>query len=272
MKRFFLFAMAAMAMLSLSGCGGADPEIEGTWLMRANEHHYFDATFNANGNYEWKWMGASGTMIDAGSYTFVNGVVTMTPNTFKITNYTTGALVAVNAEEFGWPGDPRVVKVTPITEGAALWEWENDYMIQSTKDLGYPVLVLREDFTQSVNEALMKGTWERYDSEGKLAARVIVIGNAYTYYEVYGINGHTAVCKTIGTWSHQGAVLTLTPSEALYSYKYENGQYSFNDVNPETLECENWIKASYTPDPMSMSVCICDGKIYTTWEGTYIKK
>ena len=272
MKRFFLFAMAAMAMLSLSGCGGADPEIEGTWLMRANEHHYFDATFNANGNYEWKWMGASGTMIDAGSYTFVNGVVTMTPNTFKITNYTTGALVAVNAEEFGWPGDPRVVKVTPITEGAALWEWENDYMIQSTKDLGYLVLVLREDFTQSVNEALMKGTWERYDSEGKLAARVIVIGNAYTYYEVYGINGHTAVCKTIGTWSHQGAVLTLTPSEALYSYKYENGQYSFNDVNPETLECENWIKASYTPDPMSMSVCICDGKIYTTWEGTYIKK
>lgn len=272
MKRFFLFAMAAMAMLSLSGCGDTDPEIEGTWLMRANEHHYFDATFKAGGDYEWKWMGVSGTRIDEGTYTFVNGVVTMTPATFKEEDYNNpGKLISVSSSIFGWSG-PRTIKVTPITEGAALWEWENDWMIQSTKELGYPVLVLREDFTQNVSEALMKGTWERYDSEGKLEARVIVIGNAYTYYEVYEMSGHMAVCKTVGTWSHQGAVLTLTPSEALYSYKYENGVYSFNDVNPETLECETWIKASYTPNPISMSVCISDGKIYTTWEGTYIKK
>lgn len=268
MKRFFLFAMAALAMLSLSSCGGdTDPEIEGTWIMRANEHHYFNATFNANGTYEWKWMGASDPRIDEGDYTFVNGVVTMTPKTFKITDYQ-GKMVSLSATDFGWPGGDRIVKVKPITTGAALWEWENDYMIQSTEGMA-PILVIREGFSQNVKESQMAGTWERYSDDGKLEARVIIIGNKYTYYEVYDINGHMGVCKTIGTWSHKNATLTLTPSEVLYSYKYEGGIYTFNDVNPESLECETWIKAAYTPDPMETYVCVYDGNIYTVWEGIY---
>lgn len=269
MKRFLLFAMAAIAMLSFTACDDStDPEIEGTWIMRAHAYHYFDATFNSNGTYEWKWMGVSGTRIDAGDYTFVNSVVTMNPNTFKETDYAIGKLLTISRDEFGWPGGARTVKVTPITKGAALWEWENDYMMQSTED---PILVLREDFTQSISQTQMQGTWERHNSEGKLEARVIVAGNKYTYYEVDELQGHMIVCKTIGTWSHKNATLTLTPSEILFSYKYEGGVYSFNDVNPESLECENWIKASYTQDPMEMYVCIYDGNIYTVVEGIYKK-
>ncbi len=272
MKRFLLFAMAALAMLSLSGCGDTDPEIEGTWLMRANEHHYFDATFKAGGDYEWKWMGVSGTRIDEGTYTFVNGVVTMTPATFKEEDYNNpGKLISVSSAIFGWSG-PRTIKVTPITEGAALWEWENDWMIQSTKELGYPVLVLREDFTQNVSEALMKGTWERYDSEGKLEARVIVKGKDYTFYSATDIAGKLVVAKTVGTWSHKGVILTLTPTTLQYSYEYNGVNYTFYTVDPVTLESETWISAQYDPDPMTMAVCVFDGKIYTAWEGTYIKK
>ena len=271
MKRFFLFAMAAMAMLTVSACGGeGDSDIEGTWMMRGDEYHYFNATFNANGTYEWKWMGASGIRIDAGDYTYVNGVIKTTPKSFK-EEREEGKLVSVSAEIFGW-SDSRTIKVTPVTKGATLWEWEGDWMMSSSEQaFGGPVIMFREDFEQTIKSGEIDGTWESY-YDGKLNARVIVKGKDYTFYSATDIEGKLVVAKTVGTWSHKGVILTLTPTTLQYSYEYNGVSYTAYTVDPVTLESETWVPAQYEPTPKTMAVCVFDGKIYTTWEGTYIKK
>ena len=271
MKRFFLFAMAALAMLTVNACGGeGDSDIEGTWMMRGDGYHYFNATFNANGTYEWKWMGAGGIRIDAGDYTYVNGVIKMTPKSYKEEDGD-GKLGAASAEIFGWNG-PRTVKVSPLMKGATLWEWEGDWMMQSSTDFfGGPVIMFREDFEQNIKSNDLDGTWEYYYEE-KLSTRVVIKGKNYTFYNVFEIDGKLAVSKEVGTWSHKGVMLTLTPTSLQYSYEYNKGVYTTYTVDSTTLESETWISAQYGLEPMSLAVCLFDGKLYTTWQGVYVRK
>ena len=177
-EKIFYIAIVAFAALTVS-CGkentrddpddgGKDAGIIGTWLMRADEYHYFDVTFKKDGTYEWTWDGASGRLQDTGTYKYENKVATMTATRFFEEDYESKQMKAADMPE-DWS---KVRTLTFIeNKGAVAWvSWKNDFFMPSSddfrgEDLG-AIIVFKEGADLGIKKADLIGTWEIKDEAG----------------------------------------------------------------------------------------------------------
>lgn len=285
MKKFFLAAAAILALCAAQSCkkdkSGSDSEIVGTWQMRADEYHYFDATFKADGSYEWVWMGASGTIKDTGTYTYEEKTITMKPSKFYEEDYENpGQFVSVSAENFGWSG-PRTVTVVSYSDGVAYWRWKGDFMIDDSDwfNNGDPIVIFRKGYDYKIKKSDVLGTWED-GADGSITRMVVNSDDTYALYWSWSQeDGTLSVSKETGTWSLSGNVLSLTAITQYASFKSlgynretQQNEYVYYNVNPDTLEADQWETYNYAePITTDYYLVLSDGKMVTNF-GTFTKK
>ena len=153
MKKLLIFVVAIFAALAVScnkdeGGKNGNEEILGTWLMRADEYHYFDVTFKKNGTYEWLWQGAGGRMLDTGTYKYENKVITTTATKFQEEDYESKQMKDAQMPE-EWNG-VRTMTVVEDAGAIAWWRWKNDYFIEDSDyfrgDVSGPIIFFKEGF------------------------------------------------------------------------------------------------------------------------------
>ncbi len=281
-----LYAVCITAAAFAVSCGKNNPTddkepkteentLTGTWMMRSDEYHYFDATFKADETYEWTWKGAGDPRTDKGTYKVSGKNITLTPTKFLETDYEKddGSMKEISAEEFGWSG-PRTVIVEQQLGGVAFWRWKNDNFISDSDDFfEEPVIVFKEGADLGIKAADVKGTWEYRNEEGVIE-RFIFEDRAFTEYSAWPselAEGGYEVRKDTGTWSLEGNVLTLNYQKTYTSYKrVQNQEYIYYKVDPTTLEAEKWetYDDSYT---FTYYIYIAEGKLYLP-VATFTKK
>lgn len=287
MKRLFFIAVALSAAFAVS-CSSTDPDtfsgsgddsILGTWLMRADEWHYFDVTFKKDGSYSWTWDGASGKLLDTGTYKYENNVVTTTATKFFEEDHETHVMKEADFFNTEWN------KVRTITfvknEGAVAWcTWENDYFVENSDFRGNngPILLFKEGADVKFGASDLKGTWEL--TADSSIDRIIFENNSFTWYSAWPnteAEGGYSVRKDTGTWSLNKNVLTFEYKKAYSSYKTlgwnqatQQNEYIYYKVDPVTLEAEQW--ESYDSGwSHACYIYISDGKLIMP-NGTYTKK
>ncbi len=287
MRKFFgILAIAIAFVATFSSCDkeekGGDNDIIGTWLMRADEYHYFDATFKKDGSYEWMWKGASGRVMDKGSYTYENNVITMTPQKFYEEDYDSKELKEQPLSNVEWSG-PRKVTVVENLGGVAFWRWKGDFMIDDSDwfrgNEGEPVTVFKEGYNVKVKESDLKGTWEMQDADEY--RDIFTLGDkTYSWYSIWpeeDAECGLSVRKETGTWSFKGNVLTFVATKQYNSFKSlgynketQKNEYIYYNVNPETFEADQW--ESYNLDyTLEYYFYLADGKL-TLPIAVYVKK
>lgn len=285
MKKLIYIALAAAALLAVS-CGkddskDSDSSITGTWLMRADEYHYFDATFKKDGTYEWLWQGAGGRLLDTGTYTFSGNVVTMTAKKFQEEDYESNKMTDAEMPQ-DWSG-VRTVTVVENKGAVAFWKWNNDYFMDNSdnfrgENMG-PILVFKDGANLNIKDSELIGTWEI--KEDDYIDRLVFEKGGFTQYGAWKndeAEGGLSVTKELGTWSVKGNVLSLKYEKMFSSSKSlgwnpekQINEYIYYKVNPETLEAEQW--ESYTQDfSLQWYIYIENGKLYTPSYGIYSKK
>ena len=104
----------------------------------------------------------------------------------------------------------------------------------------------------SVDASALNGEW-LFKEDGELLARLVVNGNNYQIWQVQPYFQELAVVKDEGQWSYANGYLTLTPTSKAYSYENaRTGGYVYSQVDPETLEAEEWHVAQYELDEMKI--------------------
>lgn len=285
MKKVFLAAMALLAFCVVQSCekdNAGDSGVVGTWQMRADEYHYFDATFKSDGTYEWVWMGAGGIMKDAGSYTYADKTITMKPSSFYEEDYENpGKLIKKSASDFGWSG-PRTVNVVSYSDGVAYWHWQGDFLMENSEffNEGEPIIIFRKGYDYKIKKSDLVGTWEDEGSDGALTRIVIKNDNTYALYWSWNDeDGTLSVSKETGTWELSSNVLSLTAITHYSSFKSlgwnaetQQNEYIYYNVDPVTLEAEQWESYDYSkPIKSDYYLVLSDGKMVTNY-GTFTKK
>lgn len=289
MKKILLAAMAILSLCAVQSCDKdnpgekkADDNIEGTWLMRADEFHFFDATFNSDGTYEWVWKGASGAIKDTGTYTYEDNTITMTPTKFYEADYENpGQMNEKTAENMGWSG-PRTVTIDSFGPGYAFWHWKGDFMVQDSDNFrenqGEPIIVFRKGYDYKLKKADLVGTWENKDENG-IDRIVLNDDDTFAFYYAWIDGEEYSVRKDTGTWSLSSNLLSLTnitnyASFKSLGYNKETGknEYEMYEVDPETLEAVKWESYNYSePLVEEYYLVLQDGKIITN-KGSFTKK
>lgn len=238
MKRILTLALIALSIAAAVSCkkDKGNNSIEGTWLMRWDGSHYFDATFKKDGSYEWLWQGAAGLMKDTGKYTFQNNVITMTPSKYYREDWSNeGQLIEYTAEDFEWSG-PRTVYVLENHGSYAFWKWEGDHLLREAENIP----MFRKG-AKNVKSSDMKGTWEGVQYDEKI--RYVFDG---TNFAEYGIAEATEsqplhVGKRSGTYTVEDNIITLSFKKSQRSFKHLGGtNYTWYTVDPQTYESDQW--------------------------------
>lgn len=287
MKKILLIAAVVFAGLFVScnkdddGSNKANEDIVGTWLMREDDYHFFDATFKKDGTYEWIWQGAGGKMMDSGTYEYEDKVITMTATKFQEEDYESKKMKTADM-----PEDWSKVRTVTIVENAgavAWWTWDNDYFIESSDhfryDLSGPIIMFKEGEDPGIKAPDLRGTWEIKDED--VIARLVFADNTFIQYDAWKqdtAEGGYSVSKDTGTWSLKKNVLTLNYKEGYSSFKSlgwnpetQVNEYIYYKVDPRTLEAEQW--ESYTQDySTEWYIYLKDGKLYIPTQGTFSKK
>lgn len=263
MKRNYLYlTLIAFAAFSLTSCDDDEkaPEQEtgivGTWEGEADEYHYPVVTFNADGTYEWEWAGIH-KMKDTGKYTYEEGKrIVMNPSKYYEYDDEKGEYVTGDP---GYTGDRncRIIEINPGMMRVNL----NDYFMGGGQGEGFDFTLYRKGYVQDIKTKDLEGTWESYESDGSLSTRIVISGSNYTAYDVWTVQD-TILCaeKSTGTWSVKNSVMTVKPSENLFSYDRVNNDYVYSVVDPETLEAEKWTGASWTQDEYTQKIYLSDDK------------
>ena len=285
MKKLLIFVVAIFAALAVScnkdeGGKNGNEEILGTWLMRADEYHYFDVTFKKNGTYEWLWQGAGGRMLDTGTYKYENKVITTTATKFQEEDYESKQMKDAQMPE-EWNG-VRTMTVVEDAGAIAWWRWKNDYFIEDSDyfrgDVSGPIIFFKEGADPGIKTSDLKGTWEIRAEDG--IDRLIIGDSDFTQYTAWKnseIGGGYSVTKEIGRWFLKGCILTLeyqkvfTSSKRFWNPATQANEYIYYKVDPETLEAEQW--ESYSQNySLEWYIYLKDGKLYTPSFGTFSKK
>lgn len=283
MKRLIYMAIVAMTALAVScnkensGNTGGDDGIIGTWLMRVDEYHYFDATFKKDGSYVWEWKGAGGRLQDTGSYTYENNVVTMTASKFYEEDYETEEMKAADM-----PQDWSRVRTVTFVENlgpVAWWTWSGDHFAENSSMFGGddPVIVFKEGADLGIKSGDLKGTWEA-EFDG-WTERIIFEDGTFTWYSLW--KSDEAECgyslnKDTGTWTLKGNALSFDCKKAYYSFAVfynpgtQKNEYTYYDVKPDTFEAEKW--RSVDQEWSQTYYIYIKGKELFLTRGTYTKK
>lgn len=285
MRRVLLTLLAMFSILAFSSCDKDNDnernDVVGTWMMRADGYHYFDATFSANGTYEWVWMGASGILKDTGSYKYADHVITMTPSKYyREDDENPDKLQSVSASDFGWSG-PRTVTVVSVEKGIAYWHWQGDFIIDDsnffTGDEGEPVLVFRKGYDYKIKKSDLLGTWDSRDEYG--ATRIVLGQDTFSLYSVWEReDGSLSVGKDTGTWALDSNVITLTTnvlytsSKRVWNPVTQKNEYVYYEVDPVTFEASQWESYTY-PEPIVTEYYIyLSGNRIISNKGSFEKK
>ena len=260
MKKAYLYlTLIAFASFSFASCDNEeengineDSGIVGTWEGDADQHHYPIVTINADGTYEWEWAGVA-RLKDVGKYTYEGDKIVMNATKYyemEDEGYVTNT----------WVEDtPRKIKILDLTPGLMRVNLV-DYFMGGGQGEGFDFVLYRKGFVQDIKAKDVEGTWESYDSEGSLSQRIIISGNNFTAYDVWTVDSVLAGEKSVGTWSIKNSVITVTPSAVMFSYEMQGREYVYYPLDPETLETENWVRASWEREEYSQKVFLSEDK------------
>ena len=240
MSHFSKTALVALVLLSLTAVSCKkthtdDSTVYGTWQMRYDSQHYFDATFNEDGTYEWIWYGAQGMLKDTGGYSRVGSVIKMNPERYWMDDWN-GGLVEVSAEEYDYTGY-RMVTFVEHLGSMAYWKWENCNVFSTSDEFGVDKMPV---FRKGAKTANFKGTW---------------VGDAYTSdkemweFTAYGFSKYEIdlpyndwplrITRRQGTWTNDGNAVTLNFTKLERSRKdVGDGKYDYYTVDPDTYETQ----------------------------------
>lgn len=276
MKKAYLYlTLVAFASFSLASCDNEDEKnainedsgIVGTWEGDADEYHYPIAVINADGTYEWEWAGIA-RFKDVGKYTYEGNKIVMTATNYYEWDQDKGKYVTNEYIE----GNPkRNIKILELSPGLMSIEL-NDYFMGGGQGEGFPFVLYRKGYVQNIQSKDLEGTWESYYEDGSLSERIILSGNSYTAYDVWEMDSTLSVEKSTGTWSIQNSVMTVKPTAVMFSYERVNNDYVYYPVDPETLETENWVSASWTRDEYTQKIYLAEDKKTLYVAGIVFKK
>ena len=261
MKKTFLYlTLIAFASFSFASCDKDENTLTeeggiiGTWEGEADEYHYPIATINADGTYEWEWAGIA-RFKDVGTYTYTDDKIVMTASNYYEWDEDKGKYVDNKYIE----PSPRKIKILELNPGLMRINL-NDYFMGGGQGEGFDFVLYRKGFVQDIKAKDLEGTWESYDSEGSLSERIIISGSSYTAYDIWTVD--TILCgeKSTGTWSIKNGVMTVTPSAVMFSYDRVGNDYVYYPLDPETLETENWIRASWEREEYTQRVYLSEDK------------
>jgi hypothetical protein len=239
------------------------PWIVGTWEGDSAEHHYPFVTFKSDSTYEWEYLGLH-KMKDEGTYTFDSSRIVMKIKT--IYEYEDGKYKPTSE----YRKSDRVCKILNLKDGLLKVEL-NDYFMGGGSG-GFDFILYKKDYEQNITKRDLQGTWESYESDGSLSERIIISDSTYTAYEVGMIDTVLWARKTVGTWSIDKTTLKIKPSSLFFSYEMGNGGYVYSEVDPETLETENWAEATYSLDDYTVRIYLAEDKKTLYALGTEFKK
>lgn len=284
MKKILYSILVAVAAFAVScskddGSQNEDGGFTGTWLMRANEHHYFDATFNSNGTYEWEWKGVA-RFKDTGSYTEKDGVITMTPEKLYESDYETGELVQVSLSDFQWSG-PRKVTILSVEGGVAWWKWEGDFLMQNTDDFTGGIMIFKKGYNFNIKKSDLLGTWEIKREDGFVESRIVIGDGTFSWYDAYeqpDAECGIAVRKDSGTWTLDENVLQIKATGSAssakslgYNQSLGKNEYIYSNVNPETLEADQWYSTTVNWDS-TYYIYLKDSELSLGMAGVFARK
>ena len=298
-KSGILAIVGLMTVLSFSSCDNDDDAttttddtaILGTWRMIGEDYHPAIATFKSNGEYEWEWGGITG-LKDNGTYTYKNGVITMTikerwecETGWKDHQITHGEWRKVTDID---PEDPttRVCTVYTVQESFLIWNFGGDYFYMADSEYGYTeynavIFMLNDKFQEpniKIDENLVKGEWISTDSEGKLDGRIIIEGNNYTSYSAFPFSMQDeggewiqvlVSTKLTGTYRFDRGFFIVTLSKYERSYEdlgynmeTQRYEYDYSTVDPNTLEAEEWIVSQEQEDILKVMVYVYNNRLF----------
>lgn len=254
MKKLFYLALAVMPF-AFSACetdvekDGEDAatvtELEGKWFYE-DSHHPFTIEFKGN-NYTFETPGFK----DQGTFTYNNNVITC-----HLTDRWSG--------EVSWQDGKRV--------SAGNWEkidldeyrsrtftvslLENGVCIGTLVDAFYggepiEIMLICEGARISINSSELNGEW-LFKEDNVLLARLVVDGSNYTIWQESPYSQQLAATKEEGEWSYDNGFLNLSPSALYFSYQYTDSGYVYSQIDPATLEAEEWFQSQYEPDDMKI--------------------
>lgn len=236
------------------------PWIVGTWVGDTTDYHYPVVTFNSDSTYEWEYGGIH-KMKDEGTYTFDSSRIVMKIKT--IYEYEDDKYKPTSE----YRKSDRVCKILDLREGLLKVEL-NDYFMGGGSG-GFDFILYKKDFEQNITEKDLLGTWESYDEDGNIDERIVVSEQSFTSYSVWFDEDDSVLCvkKVVGSWSVSKNVLKVTPTNGYYSYSTgvdinNMTVYTYYDVDPETLEAEQWAETRYTPDEYTERIYLDDDKLY----------
>lgn len=299
-KSGILAIVGLLTVLSFSSCDKDDDNtttttdnsaILGTWKMIGEEYHPAIATFKSNGEYVWEWGGITG-LKDNGTYTYKDGVITMTMKERweRDMDWVDGERVFGEWQKMTEisPEDPttRVCTVYTAQESFLIWNFGGDYFYRPYNEHGYTefnavIFMLNDKFqepTINIDENLVKGEWISTDSEGKLDGRIIIEGNNYTAYSAYPLSIQDesgewievlTSNKTTGTYRFDRGFFIVNVSKYECSSEYkgydrETGRsiYEYSTVNPTTLEAERWITSETIESMEQIMVYVYNNRLF----------
>lgn len=286
MKKICFVAFSAILALGFVSCDkeegkqipDGDIAIIGTWVGDSEETpHYVNVTYNADGSYVWYWEGIH-RLKDTGKYTYSDNEIKMTISEYYERDYSSESteLRKVEAPYAEYDGK-RTCKINEINEGIMAITVYGDYFMGGD-ELGFDFTLFREGVNQTITPASLKGTWEGYTTKGQLATRIIIDGNKYTEYSVWGWDDNQLVAsKENGNWSVSDGRITITPTESWLSYEIGVDDHNmtvekYSTVNPQTLEAEKWsVNRYFVERSVTSKVYLGDGKLYLA-SGVLVKK
>ena len=255
MKKLFLFAMAVVPFAFYSCDVEKDGEeeavavtgLEGTWYYE-DYHHPFTITFTGE-TYIFETTGFK----DQGKFTYVNNVITCRPTdrwSSEGVEWVDGKRVNTGGwEKISLDGyNGRTFEVSLLENGVCVGTLLDDFYGGEP----FEIMLLCQGAKISVDASALNGEW-LFKEDGELLARLVVNGNNYQIWQVQPYFQELAVVKDEGQWSYANGYLTLTPTSKAYSYENaRTGGYVYSQVDPETLEAEEWHVAQYELDEMKI--------------------
>ena len=277
MKKTYLYlALIAFASFSFASCDDNEDEnaitddsgIVGTWEGDFDEFHYPITTINADGTYEWEWAGIARRK-DVGKYTYEDNKIVMNATKYYEWDDEKKGYVVTNDIE----NTPRRINILDLTPGLMRVKL-NDYFMGGGQGSGFSFVLYRKGYVQDIKAKDLEGTWESYfEDDGTLSTRIVISGSNFTAYDVWTEDTTLCAEKYTGTWSIKNNELTVKPSAYYFSYdRPDGGDYVYSYVDPETLEAENWTKASWVGDEYTEKIYLSEDKKTLYAGGSVFKK
>jgi len=267
MKKILVLALLSVfyAVTAPTSCEQilTDYTIFGTWQMRYDDSHYFDATFNTDGTYEWLWQGAQGLRKDAGKFKLDGTAIIMTPEKYWTEEWATGGLLECSQEDFGWSG-PRKVTILELHNVMAYWKWEGSNLFDSSKEsFGADAIPVFRKGAKDFQFADLQGTWKGKQLLCDIALYVFN-GNEVTLYSIDEPTASTPlrVDKAKGTCTLENNELTIHFTQKQSTHKYlGDGKHQYYEVDPATYEAKQWNTATVDYSEV-YTICIYNDQLF----------